>query len=176
VFHSADTVTTGLETPGIFKTFWHAQNPTAQRKLIIAFLQTLPINELANASIADATAETKETTPELDKFTNIVHNTSPYDLAEVFKWAVRHFRHDGTPFGISADEYGWYKTFADAEKTASYPTDAYSTILAPLLPPAHLELLNSIFQLASSVAAYGEINGVSGEFLQRRTFHFGYNY
>ena len=148
----------------------------AQRKLIIAFLQALPINEQATVPAADTAAETTETTPALDTFNSLLHNTSPYDLAEVFKWAVRHFRHDGTPFGTSADEYGWYKTFAESEKTAGYPPDAYSTILAPLLLPAHLELLNSIFQLASSVAAYGEINGVSGGFLRCRRYGFGYQY
>lgn len=142
--------------------------------MIIAFLQTLSTNEQAAVPAADTAAETTETTPALDTFNKLLHNTSPYDLAEVFKWAVRHFRHDAMPFGTSADEYGWYKTFAESEKTAGYPPDAYSTTLGPLLPPAHLELLNSIFQLASSVAAYGEINGVSGGFLRCRTFGFGY--
>ncbi|KIM26582.1 hypothetical protein M408DRAFT_58686, partial [Serendipita vermifera MAFF 305830] len=52
-------------------------------------------------------------------------------------------------------------------KTANYPPDAYTTILAPLLPAPHLELLNSVFHTASSVAAFGETNGVSGDKLTR---------
>jgi len=145
--------------PGVFKTFWHAQNSTAQRRLVIAFLQTLPTTEPAKDAAAETTTDT---TPAVDTLTELLHNTSPYDVAEVFKWAVRHFNHDGTSFGTSADEYGWYKTFAESEKTAGYPPDAYAKILGPLLPPENLELLNTIFQLTSSVAAYSEINGISG--------------
>jgi hypothetical protein len=70
---------------------------------------------------------------------------------------------EAASFGTSSDEYGWYKSFAEGERMASFPPDAYSTILGPLLPPIHLNLLNIILNLVSSVASYAEINGVSGQ-------------
>jgi hypothetical protein len=95
-------------------------------------------------------------------------------LAEVFKWAIRHFKFDGASFGTSSDEYGWYKSFAESEKSASYPPDAYTSILTPLIPKEHLDLLNCIFDCASSVASYAEINGVSG-LSQNIAFLVGFN-
>jgi hypothetical protein len=114
---------------------------------------------------ADPAPTTDDAKPSsaLETFDHELQRASPHDVAEVFKWSIRHFRLEAASFGTSSDEYGWYKNFADAERTASFPADAYTTILGPLLPSGHLELLNAIFSFASSVASYAETNGVSGQ-------------
>jgi hypothetical protein len=114
------------------------------------------------ADPAPTTDEAKSNSA-LESFDNELKRASPHDVAELFKWSIRHFRFEAASFGTSSDEYGWYKNFAEAERTASFPPDAYTTILGPLLPTGHLELLNVIFNFTSSVASYGEINGVSGQ-------------
>ena len=113
----------------------------------------------------DPTPTTNEAKPSntLENFENELNRASPHDVAELFKWAIRHFRLEGASFGSSSDEYGWYKSFAEGERMASFPPDAYSTILGPLLPLNHLELLNVIFNFVSSVASHAETNGVSGQ-------------
>lgn len=149
----------GLESPGIFKSFWYSQSPAQQRRLIAAYLQTLS----GTSGASEPNVDKPKPNPALEAFDQQLSDASPHDVAEVFKWAVRHFQLEGTSFGTSSDEYGWYQTFAESERAAQFPPDAYTTILSPLLPPKHLELLNAIFSFASSVASYAEINGVSGE-------------
>ncbi|KAG8833495.1 hypothetical protein FRC17_010607 [Serendipita sp. 399] len=155
---SSALVHRGLETPGIFKAFWYAQSAEKQRRLLVAFLQTLTGD---SAEAKDKDAEPKPN-PAVETFEAYLASASPHDVAEVFKWALRHFKLEGSSFGNSTDEYGWYRTFAESEKSASYPPEAYSSILPPLLPSEHQQLLDALFGFASSLASYAEINGVSG--------------
>lgn len=146
----------GLASPGIFKAFWHAQSQSKQRKLLVLFLTALdksPKLGPDNQEIAPTPLEIFETT---------LRDASPHDVAELFKWGIRHFKFEGSSFGSSSEEYGWYTTFATNEKSASYPQDAYSQILLPLLPDKHQELLNVLFDASVSIAAYSEANGLSG--------------
>lgn len=123
---------------------------------MVLFLQTLSVKA------APASDEPKPD-PAVEAFEDQLKYASPHDVAELFKWAIRHFNLGAPSFGTSSDEYGWYKNFAESEQAAGYPPDAYTTILGPLLPANHLELLNAIFNFASSVASYAEVNGVSGQ-------------
>ncbi|KAG8820389.1 hypothetical protein FRC19_008923, partial [Serendipita sp. 401] len=147
----------GLETPGIFKAFWYAQSAEKQRRLLVAFLQTLSGDSAATRDDVEP-----KPNPAVETFDAYLASASPHDIAEVLKWALRHFKLQGSSFGNSTDEYGWYKTFAESEKSAEYPPEAYSTILPPLLPSEHQQLLDTLFNFASSLACYAEINGVSG--------------
>jgi len=70
---------------------------------------------------------------------------------------------EGTFGGVDASSsngWGWYVKFAEAERMSSFPTDAFSKQLLPLLPPSHANLLKDLLDLLSSVAAHAQGNGM----------------
>ena len=145
----------GLDTLGIFKPHWHSASPEQQRRLISLFLQ----------SITNPTALPPPPGTSLDRFELQLQAASPHDLADLFKWGLRHLQleNQSFPSATSSDEWGWYKTFAEAERAAGFPANAYTSLLLPLLPPAHQELLSTFLDIGTSVTAHAEANGVSGE-------------
>ncbi|KAF8310637.1 hypothetical protein DL93DRAFT_1574501 [Clavulina sp. PMI_390] len=58
------------------------------------------------------------------------------------------------------ESWGWYKQFAESERAADCPADAYTTILLPLLPAPHVALLQDLLELLSGVAAHAQGNGM----------------
>jgi hypothetical protein len=60
----------------------------------------------------------------------------------------------------SSNGWGWYVKFAESERMSSFPTDAFSKQLLPLLPPSHANLLKDLLDLLSSVAAHAQGNGM----------------
>ena len=145
----------GLATLGIFKPHWHSASQDQQYKLINLFLQ----------SIANSTALPPSPGASLEKFEAHLQTASPHDIADVLKWGLRHLQleNQSFPTATSSDEWGWYKVFAEAERAAGFPPNAYTDLLLPLLPPAHQELLSTFLDIGTSVAAHAETNGVSGE-------------
>ena len=89
---------------------------------------------------------------------------SIYDVAAVFRWALRHVQLLGDNFGT---DDGWYKAFLDAEAANDYPPQAFSEKLAPSLPTWHLDLLTSTLEVFSSLAAFSESNETSGSKLSK---------
>lgn len=145
----------GLATLGIFKPHWHSASQDQQRKLITLFLQ----------SIANASSLPPPPGPSLEKFEVHLQLASPHDVADVLKWGLRHLQleNNSFPTATSHDEWAWYKSFAQAERTAGFPPDAYTNLLLPLLPSVHQQLLSTFLDIATSVTAHAEANGVSGE-------------
>ncbi len=108
------------------------------------------------------------TTPTPATFETELHYTrSPHDIAAVLRWGLRHLKLDGASFGKESGDWTWYNTFATAERTGSYPPDAFSKSLIPQLPAAHAELLLATLDIISSLSAHSEVNGSSGSKLSR---------
>jgi hypothetical protein len=80
---------------------------------------------------------------------------------------LRHLKLDGDSFGKESGDWTWYNTFAEAERTSSYPPDAFSKFLIPQLPTAHIELLLATLDIISSLSARSEANGSSGSKLSK---------
>ncbi|OCH87839.1 hypothetical protein OBBRIDRAFT_129203 [Obba rivulosa] len=151
----------GLETLGVMHPHWYSASPDVQRRLISLFILSLapksPITTLSPTP----------TSPSLIFNTELEYTRSPHDLAAVLRWALRHVRLEGDSFGGTTDQWQWYRTFAEAERTSSYPPSAFSTLLVPKLPPAHLQLLVATLEIVSSLAAHSERNGISGSKLSK---------
>lgn len=95
-----------------------------------------------------------------------MEQAQPTDVADVLKWALRHMTIEQGTFGNAeastaiSDGWGWYVKFAEAERMSSFPTDAFSERLLPLIPPSHVNLLKELLDLLSSVAAHAQGNGM----------------
>ncbi|TFK47158.1 hypothetical protein OE88DRAFT_1728626 [Heliocybe sulcata] len=137
----------GLETLGVMHPHWYSASPETQRRLISLFIHSLKTPD--NSS---------------DFESEVQYIRSPHDIAAVLRWGLRHLKLEGSSFG---KDPSWYSTFSEAEKGASYPADAYSTKLVPLLPSPHADLLSATLDIVSSLAAHGEANGVSGSKLAK---------
>ena len=146
----------GLETLGIMHPHWHSASIDVQRKLISLYILSLtPSPSNAAQSAFDS---------------ELTYARDPHDLATVLRWGLRHLKLEGSAFGKDSDAT-WYEAFARAERQNSFPPKAYNDILLPLLPPAHLELLNTIVNLMSTLASHSMSNGVSGS---KMSMLFGY--
>ncbi|KAI0298969.1 hypothetical protein B0F90DRAFT_1729691 [Multifurca ochricompacta] len=132
-----------------------------QHRLISLYLLSL-----ASKSPTTTTLPTSPDSPAA--FESELHYTcSPYDVAAVLRWGLRHLKLDGTSFGKGSGDWTWYNTFAEAERTNSYPLDAFSKSLIPQLPAIHSELLLAILDIISSLSARCEANGSSGSKLSK---------
>lgn len=137
---------------------WYSASPDIQRKLISLFIHSL------NPKNAITTLSPSSSSPTSVFESEINYTRSPHDVAAVLRWGLRHLELDGSSFGR---EESWYKTFAEAERNSDYLPKAYSEKLPPLVPPAHLELLNATLDLFSSLAAHAEKNSTSGSKLTK---------
>ena len=136
---------------------WHSASQEVQHRLI-----SLYILSLASNSAVSPTSPTSAT------FESELHYThSPHDVAAVLRWSLRHLKLDGASFGKESGDWTWYNTFIAAERTGSFPPDAFSKSLIPQLPPTHAELLLATLDIISSLAAHGEANGCSGSRLSK---------
>ena len=139
---------------------WHSASPGVQRKLISLYVLALgarapgPITTLTPTPASPSTLFTAE----------LEYTRSPHDIAGVLRWAIRHLRLEGSSFGKTSadDEWAWYVDFATRERDGGYAPTAFSQILVPSLPEAHLQLLNAVLDIFSSMAAHAEATGVSG--------------
>ncbi|KAJ3903378.1 hypothetical protein F5879DRAFT_157590 [Lentinula edodes] len=135
-------ITRGLETLGIMHPHWHSASSATQQRLILLFIQS-------PAAV----------------FESEVNSTrSAHDVAAVFRWAIRHLELPGASFG---NDPTWYHNFFKAEKSASYPLNSFTEMLAPQLPAINLELLTTTLNLFSSLAAHSEANSISGSKLSK---------
>lgn len=152
---------TGLESLGVMHPHWYSASPDVQRKLISLFILSLapksPITTLSPTPTSPLTVFTTE----------LEYTRSPHDIAAVLRWALRHLRLEGDSFGGSSGQWQWYSAFLEAERASSYPPSAFSEILVPQLPPAHLQLLVATLEIISSLAAHSERNGISGSKLSK---------
>ncbi|KAJ3516879.1 hypothetical protein NLJ89_g858 [Agrocybe chaxingu] len=151
-------VARGLETLGIMHPHWYSASPDIQRRLISQFIHSLDAHSPATALSAVSPSPISNFESELN-FTR-----DPHDVAAVLRWGLRHVQLEGDSFGT---DDGWYKAFLDAEAAADYPPKAFSEILAPKLPPAHLELLTATLEIVSSLAPLAEANSTSGSKLSK---------
>ncbi|PCH42942.1 hypothetical protein WOLCODRAFT_25634 [Wolfiporia cocos MD-104 SS10] len=151
----------GLETLGVMHPHWYSASPDVQRKLISLFIHSLspksPITTLSPTASSPSAIFNSE----------LEYTRSPHDIAAVLRWALRHLRLIGDAFGKDTDPWKWYLAFAEAERTSSYPSSAFSELLVPQLPPAHLQLLAATLEIVSSLAAHSERNGISGSKLSK---------
>jgi len=152
----------GLETLGVMHPHWYSASPDVQRKLISLFILSLapksPITTLSPTP----------TSPQTIFNTELEYTRSPHDIAAVLRWALRHLRLEGNSFGgANTEQWQWYSTFFEKERASSYPPGAFSEILVPQLPPAHLQLLVATLDIVSSLAAHSERNGISGSKLSK---------
>jgi Domain of unknown function (DUF1708) len=142
---------------------WHAASPDIQRKLISLYILSLapksPITTLSPTSDSPASAFDSE----------LRYARSSHDIAAVLRWGLRHLKLESNSFGesSSSDEWHWYYSFYEAERTASYSPNSFSNNLIPRLPPAHANLLISTLDVISSLAAHAETNGFSGSRLSK---------
>ncbi|KAH9887019.1 hypothetical protein C8Q73DRAFT_269139 [Cubamyces lactineus] len=158
---SAIVANGGLETLGVMHPFWHSASPEVQRKLISLFILSL-------ASKSPITTLSPSPTSALSTFdSELEYTRSPHDIAAVLRWALRHLRLEGESFGRPDGQWKWYQTFAEAERSSSYPLNAFSESLVPQLPPSHLQLLIATLDIVSSLAAHSEHNGISGSKLSK---------
>jgi len=140
---------------------WHSASPEVQRRLISLYLISL-----ASTSPNDTTSPASPTAS--TTFESELHYArSPHDVAAVLRWGLRHLKPDGDSFGKESGDWTWYNTFAEAERTGSYPPDAFSEFLIPQLPAAHTELLLATLDIISSLSARSEANGSSGSKLSK---------
>ena len=134
---------------GVFHPHWLSASPSSQRELISRYVASLP-------STSSTAAQ--------DSFRSTLEQAQPTDVAAVLKWGFRHMvLEEGTFGGVDASSsngWGWYVKFAEAERMSSFPTDAFSKQLLPLLPPSHANLLKDLLDLLSSVAAHAQGNGM----------------
>ncbi|CAA7263951.1 unnamed protein product [Cyclocybe aegerita] len=151
-------VARGLETLGIMHPHWYSASPDIQRRLISQFIHSLDAHSPETALSAVSPSPISNFESELN-FTR-----DPHDVAAVLRWGLRHVQLEGDSFGT---DDGWYKAFLDAEAAADYPPKAFSEILAPKLPPAHLELLTATLEIISSLAPLAEANSTSGSKLSK---------
>ena len=149
---------TGLETLGVMHPHWYSSSPEVQRRLISQFIHSL--KPAPQGLMTPLSLNSTLLTP----FEAEVNSRSPYDVAAVLRWGLRHLQLEGDHFGT---DDGWYKAFLDAEAAASYPPKAFSEKLAPKLPSAHLDLLIATLEIISSLAAHSEANGTSGNKLSK---------
>ncbi|KAH7917619.1 hypothetical protein BV22DRAFT_1100929, partial [Leucogyrophana mollusca] len=153
----------GLETLGIMHPHWYSASPDVQRKLISLFIHSLapktPITTLSPTPAAPTSAFDSE----------LGYTRSPHDVAAVLRWGIRHLRLDAPSFaGATQDgDWGWYTAFHAAERAASYPPRAFSTLLVPALPPAHTALLTATIDVIAALAAHAEANSISGSKLSK---------
>lgn len=151
----------GLETLGVMHPHWHSASLEVQRRLI-----SLYILSLASTSHNGATFPTSPTAPATFEY-ELHYTCSPHDAAAVLRWGLRHLKLDGNSFGKESGDWTWYNTFAEAERTGSYPPTAFSKSLIPQLPTAHSELLLATLDIISSLSARCEANGSSGSKLSK---------
>ncbi|KAI0350934.1 hypothetical protein OH77DRAFT_1430335 [Trametes cingulata] len=158
---SAIVANGGLETLGVMHPFWYSASPEVQRKLISLFILSL-------APKSPITTLSPSPTSALSTFdTELEYTRSPHDIAAVLRWALRHLRLEGDSFGRTDEQWKWYQAFAEAERSSSFPLNAFSDALVPQLPPSHLQLLTATLDIVSSLAAHSEHNGISGSKLSK---------
>lgn len=129
---------------------WYSGSPETQQRLISLFIQSLT---------------TKSPLQAYPSFDSEINSTqSPYDVAAVLRWGLRHLQLQGNDFGLAED---WYQTFFDEERKAKYPPKAFSDILTPLIPSEHFELLKEVLEIFTSLAAHAETNSTSASKLSK---------
>ncbi|KAF9221788.1 hypothetical protein BS17DRAFT_757214 [Gyrodon lividus] len=151
----------GLETLGIMHPHWFSSSPDIQRKLISLFIHSLtPKSRITTLSPTPASPTSA--------FENeICYTRSPHDVAAVLRWGLRHLNLENSHFGRDATEWAWYNTFFNAERDASYPPKAFTELLLPQLPTAHIELLTTTLDIIASLASHAEANSISGSKLSK---------
>ncbi|WWC62721.1 uncharacterized protein I303_105318 [Kwoniella dejecticola CBS 10117] len=85
-----------------------------------------------------------------------IDNTS--ELAEALKFILRRLR--PTPLEPILDD-GMYTKFVQAEIEASYPHEAFDTLLRPRLKAGVAGYLNEVFEVWSAIITHAEENGTS---------------
>ncbi|KAI1790821.1 hypothetical protein LXA43DRAFT_1014163 [Ganoderma leucocontextum] len=151
----------GLETLGVMHPFWYSASPEVQRKLISLFVLSLaPKSPITTLSPSPSSATTNFAT-------ELEYTRSPHDIAAVLRWALRHLRLEGDSFGHASGQWNWYQAFAEAERTSSYPSNAFTTALVPQIPPSHHQLLVATLDIVSSLASHAEHNSISGSKLSK---------
>ncbi|EGG03753.1 uncharacterized protein MELLADRAFT_117220 [Melampsora larici-populina 98AG31] len=156
----------GLDTLGLFRP-WR----TAERSLHIGRLQLLFINYLLPSPPSTLESHHEQnpslTTTRSVKVEDVQDElvfTLVHDLIHVLKWAIRHLSYQSTRFALQST---WYEEFSRTEREKGYPQNAYTSILLPLLPNPTQDLLDSIFQLLSAVAAHVDQNAMPASQLCR---------
>lgn len=141
---------------------WYSTSPDLQRRLISLFILSLaPKSPITTLSPTPSS-------PQIIFNTELEYTRSPHDIAAVLRWALRHVRLEGDSFGgPNTNPWQWYTAFHETEREKHHPPSAFSEILVPQLPPAHLQLLVSTLELVSSLAAHSERNGISGSKLTK---------
>lgn len=143
---------------------WYAASPEVQRKLVSLFIISLDSKMRSPVT----TLSPIPTSPSTLFSTELEYTRSPHDVAAVLRWAIRHVRLEGSSFGSKGQgEWGWYVDFATRERESGYPPNAFSQILVPQLPPAHLQLLTATLDIIASLAAHAETTGASGSKLAK---------
>ncbi|KAI0270688.1 hypothetical protein BC834DRAFT_931437 [Gloeopeniophorella convolvens] len=151
----------GLETLGIMHPHWHSASPEVQHRLVSLYLLSLA------SKSPDTTVSPSSSTATAAFESELNYARSPYDIAAVLRWGLRHLKVDGASFGKESGDWTWFNTFAEAERAESYPPDAFSKALIPQLPEAHADLLVATLDIISSLAAHSEVNGISGSKLSK---------
>jgi len=141
--------------------FSSARHQEIQLKLISRFLHALA------APQANGSSEISENSPKASFESELRYTRDPQDVAAVLRWGLRHLQLANNSFGSSSTKDDWYRAFSTTESSQSFPRNAFDTILVPLLPPEHAELVKAVLDLVSSLAAHSEANGISGNKLSK---------
>lgn len=97
---------------------------------------------------------------ENDFKTNVGWVKDPRVLVRFLKTVTRQVEHNQRKLSASdAILPEWYNRFKILERSSSYPTDAFSRILSPLIPTEQCDALSTIFDIGAVITANSALNG-----------------
>ncbi|KAG0139861.1 hypothetical protein CROQUDRAFT_413178 [Cronartium quercuum f. sp. fusiforme G11] len=157
----------GLDTLGIFRP-WRFSESGFQigrlQLLLIDYLLPIPPttnnyhnNNNSNVTKNNENLNTNNRSVKVEEVEDELVFTLVHDLIHVLKWAIRHLSYLPTRFAINSN---WYNDFSTLEREKSYPSNAYTTLLLPLLNQPSQVLLNSVLELVAAVSAHADSNAM----------------
>lgn len=127
-----------------------------QRKLVSLFIQSLESKTPVTVLVPTPTAVLAAFESELNYVRDL------HDVGAVFRWGLRHLELEGNSFGKDSTDLAWYDAFSQSERDMSFPPKAFMELLLPQLPASHAELLQTMLDIITSLAAHAEMNSSSG--------------
>lgn len=156
----------GSTTLGIFRPYRLAESPTAVRKLSILFLSYAQEFDASKDIWGNKVSKDKK----FEQFKDELKYAGIHDVVSLLKWGLRHLVYS-TPFDgskiSSTKPFAWYDTFKSLSSSKAHPTDAFNTLLLPLLPPTSQQILLESLYILESLSANSELNAMTARKLSR---------
>lgn len=155
----------GSTTLGIFRPYRLAESPPAIRKLSILFLSYAQEFDASKDIWGNKVSKDKK----FEQLKDELKYTGIHDVVSVIKWGLRHLVYS-TPFDGSTSTtkpFAWYNKFTSLSSSELNPTDAFNTLLLPLLPPTSQQILLESLYLLEALTANSELNAMTARKLSR---------